>query len=515
MDKSHNIVRPIKLKISILVAIVLTMISIFSLGSSVWFFWCDFQNLEQSNAEQDRDRIRNIFFDQLESLHQFVHDWSSWDETYDFMEEYNGPFIKEYFTKSFFWNSNIDVVIFSTPQGRVIWGRDFNPQSGEFNEIKPALFQFLSHHKPFSKSGKYGLYVDEKDIFLASTRPIFTSSNKGARRGFLTMMRKVDADFMNSFNLEFSTDMIMEVYPKNSLNQAALKKSDGWGQVIEKDRRISFFNITSLNSDYVVSFKIFSQRDITKKAMQAFLWNGTAILIGIALLFLALLFALDKIVVLPLREMADKIIQIGKESNEAIRLDESRSDEIGLISFEVNRMQDRILELALNDHLTGLPNRRLFEDRMSSALERAKRESTQVALLFLDLNGFKQVNDSLGHQTGDDLLVRVARRLKSITRAADSLARLGGDEFGLIMELGPDEDLKTVEVVAEKIVQSLLKPFLIHHQEINISTSIGIAIYPDNTENAEMMIRYADIAMYVSKADDECHWCYFDASMDK
>ncbi|WP_420548405.1 diguanylate cyclase domain-containing protein [Curvivirga sp.] len=524
MTEQHEIKKPIKFKISILIAVMLLVVTSISAVSSYIFFWEEFQKLEQQDADLNRDRIRIGFFDKLETLHLSALHLSSANDTYSFVKGMfdwqRESYIKSYLTKATFWNNNIDVMIFMNLEEEAVWAKEFNSDTGMTHPVNEDILSFYKSFKPFSKAGKYGLYVKESRVFMASTRPIFRSNSLGERIGYLTVMRAVDTEFINAFNVEFGSKITVKVIPKNVPTLKNLKPKDGWGQFTETDERVSFFNISSLNSDYIVNINVYSEREITRKAQLAVLWNAAVILAGMALVFFGLLKSLDFIVVTRLKAMAKTILNIGQEENHRIRLNDDGQDEVSLIAHEVNKMQDRILELALNDHLTNLPNRRLFEDRMASALERGRRENTHVSLLFLDLNGFKTVNDTLGHQVGDELLVRVARRLKSITRATDSLARLGGDEFGLIMELNPDEDLQAIDAVCEKIVTTLERPFLIQDKPINISTSIGISIYPDHAEDATTMIRYADIAMYASKAmknskdPDNKPWRYFTSEME-
>lgn len=156
-----------------------------------------------------------------------------------------------------------------------------------------------------------------------------------------------------------------------------------------------------------------------------------------------------------------------------------------------------IEHLAYHDSLTGLPNRALFLDRLIVAMARANRYRNRMALLFFDLDRFKEINDSLGHTVGDQLLKAVSERIRGCTREADSLARFGGDEFTLLLDqLVTDDD---VSIVGSKIIDALKVPFRVSERELFISTSIGISIYPDDGSDADTLIRNADTAMYRAK----------------
>ena len=159
--------------------------------------------------------------------------------------------------------------------------------------------------------------------------------------------------------------------------------------------------------------------------------------------------------------------------------------------------QSALTQLANNDVLTGLPNRRLLEDRMVQALKEASRAHQMVAVLFLDLDFFKVVNDSHGHLIGDQLLKQTAKRLTALLRAEDTVARIGGDEF--VVLLPQVEDEAQVKVTVEKILAELSVPFKIADTVLQISASIGVALYPTHEENADNLIKCADRAVYSAK----------------
>ena len=166
---------------------------------------------------------------------------------------------------------------------------------------------------------------------------------------------------------------------------------------------------------------------------------------------------------------------------------------------EAARNYSKILEsLALNDPLTGLANRRLLADRMSMALIHARRNKSAMAVVYLDLDGFKQINDTLGHGAGDNLLKMVARRLVATVREEDTVARLGGDEF--IIALWHVSDADYAISVASRAIEAVSQPYDIGGNPVGITTSAGVSIYPDHGEDAETLIKSADLALYEAKA---------------
>lgn len=172
--------------------------------------------------------------------------------------------------------------------------------------------------------------------------------------------------------------------------------------------------------------------------------------------------------------------------------------------------EEKIWYNAHHDLLTGLPNRRLFLDRLEQEVKHAKRSGLPLAVLFMDLDGFKVVNDSLGHEVGDRLLSDVAKRLTDCVREDDTVARLGGDEFTVI--LTGTRQRKDVERVAHTIVDLLAMPFPIAQQLIQISVSIGITFYPQDASSPVALLEAADQAMYKAKKSGSNRMCFFDTS---
>lgn len=176
-------------------------------------------------------------------------------------------------------------------------------------------------------------------------------------------------------------------------------------------------------------------------------------------------------------------------------------------------VEDQLTNLALYDHLTKLPNRLLFEKTIAQTIARAKRSNKEMALMFLDLDHFKNINDTLGHDVGDMLLKGVAERLQGCIRKSDTVARLGGDEFAIVL----DEVMKAEDagLVAEKIITSLGPPFQLNGHEVFASTSIGIAIYPVSGSDSITLTKNADIAMYQAKQEGRNNYRFFTETMNE
>jgi diguanylate cyclase (GGDEF)-like protein/PAS domain S-box-containing protein len=173
--------------------------------------------------------------------------------------------------------------------------------------------------------------------------------------------------------------------------------------------------------------------------------------------------------------------------------------------------EQRILNLAHYDMLTKLPNRALLADRMKVAIKRAARQSTRLAILFVDLDRFKPINDSLGHDIGDSLLKAVAERMQASVRSVDTVSRVGGDEFVVLLsEIETSEDAARV---AEKLISGLSRPFCIEEHELLLTASVGICIYPDNGTEPGILLRNADASMYTAKEAGRNRYQFYSADM--
>jgi diguanylate cyclase (GGDEF)-like protein len=244
--------------------------------------------------------------------------------------------------------------------------------------------------------------------------------------------------------------------------------------------------------------------------------------------FTGLLMAGGGYVVWDLASAVSRTASLVANAQPAGDLSGPRHDEIGTLMVAFNRMMgtieqqadeinqfpkrlEQLTRQAFRDALTGLPNRALFMDRLSHGLTRARRRHEHVAVLFLDLDRFKVINDTLGHTVGDQLLVEVSNRLGSALRPGDTVARLGGDEFGLLLE--DVADAETAELVALRIEAELAKSLSFEGREVFVTASIGIALSSERLGTPEEVLRDADLAMYHAKAKGKARHEIFDGTM--
>ncbi|WP_057833059.1 bifunctional diguanylate cyclase/phosphodiesterase [Colwellia sp. TT2012] len=239
--------------------------------------------------------------------------------------------------------------------------------------------------------------------------------------------------------------------------------------------------------------------------------------------------------IVPMYQMVNQLQQSVPEGDHTHTelLDDSRQDEFGLLAYHFNQAkmaldrnnrdltlqinerkqaEQQLKHLALHDPLTGLPNRLLFQDRLQQAIALAKRHGHKFAVFFMDLDNFKIINDTMGHEVGDELLKEVALRLSETGRDMDTVARLGGDEFAFI--INKIDTIADAVNFAQRFNKLLKTPIEVNGNNINIGSSIGVTIYPDDADNSEELLRNADIAMYQAKDDGRNTTRFFTREMN-
>jgi diguanylate cyclase (GGDEF)-like protein len=197
----------------------------------------------------------------------------------------------------------------------------------------------------------------------------------------------------------------------------------------------------------------------------------------------------------------------------AFRVGGDRSDRVGILFKDVSerkKNEQELIAAALHDALTGLANRAMFRENLARALVRAARGKQALALMFIDLDGFKEVNDTLGHQVGDNLLRSVAKILVASLRSGDLVSRFGGDEFAVILENCRPDYLSTL---AEKLIQKLEIPIDLEGEIVEISASIGIVTYPESGTDEETLMQRADATMYAVKKDGKKGFRFWNSSI--
>ena len=265
-------------------------------------------------------------------------------------------------------------------------------------------------------------------------------------------------------------------------------------------------------------------KGLTEQLGLSFIITTAVLMISFMLAFI-LSNRLQDLVTVPVMNLVQTMKRVSREKNYSLRSQTAGQDEIGSLIDSFNEMlseiesreetlrerQEHLQRLAHFDNLTHLPNRSLYCDRLHQSILQAERAKKRIAVMFVDLDHFKDINDSAGHRIGDLLLVEVAGRLQKIIRASDTVARMGGDEFTILLPNVRDKE--NTGIVADKILKALSEPYRVDGNEFYITASVGITLYPDDGKTVDELLKNADTAMYKAKSDGKNMFQFYSQDM--
>jgi len=310
---------------------------------------------------------------------------------------------------------------------------------------------------------------------------------------------------------------------KNAFSRVQeINHSDAWRQDIKLFTQQITPLLNSINRDLTfIDDKVKQVYQETLRKQTSASTTQTTILFGIILLFIVyIVFSiklLQRFIIKPIATMAsalkDEAYHHGSfHSLHLTRTKETQDliDAFNEMSHQVFKRQDELEYQAMHDSLTGLPNRLMLHQRLDYHLLIACREKQKLSFMMLDLNRFKEINDTLGHHIGDNMLVQIGERISNKLRSVDTIARLGGDEFAILL---PNTSRDQARVAAENIHKCLEEPFIVNEYDLQISSSIGIAEFPADGKDSHELMQHADVAMYISKRE-KTQYHYYSATED-
>lgn len=388
-------------------------------------------------------------------------------------------------------------------------------ESGEYEPASDETYPLLLKTYTLWISGISQLRIYLSNRFASFSTGILVdqaNSLSGIHEKFESSIDRVEQLYLNEDSFVAST--VIENIKKNSsmwhgyfLQVRKMIEADDWrtDSHIMRSKIIPLVDKTVVLIQGIDNILLLEQGNISERLR---LSNDTLSTLIFAVIALFLLFIISIIVsmewmifkpinsvTLALRSKAFNI--------DLPQLEGARSHEVGSLieafqemDDEVTQRQNALEHQALHDHLTGLPNRFMIHQRIEYQLLSAERSDEQFTLLLMDLDHFKDINDTLGHSAGDMLLIEVSQRLTGLMRKSDTVARLGGDEFAVLL---PETDRKNSEKIADSIAESLGRPYMLNGQKVGVAISIGIVNYPDDGKDAMTLLQHADMAMYVAK----------------
>ncbi len=513
-------------------------------------------NLEAKNAREDALRVNQYLKSIVGDVHSQTIDWASWDDSCQYMLDKNSSFIDSNMDPSNFVGKRIDNVMMFGNDQKVVYelasGRTTSLPKIQSSIVQKLIFRSSeTASKAVSAKGLSGVILINGFPVAISARAITpTNRDLGKTQGTLVFLRYLDSAIIKDLRAISRQEVKLIGIGDLELVQQSLPKSSGELtpnypviRVINSEE-LSVFSVTD---DIFGKPAFILQTDIRRtislqgaEAIRVINYN----LLLIALAFGAVVvFVIEKFAISRVLSLSKQVEQI--ESTTLLSFVElPGKDELSFLANRINQMlmkmhdgsellraseanlrhQNENLERAvyertkdiehqsLHDKLTGLPNRALYMDRLTAAIRKTKRNKFGTAALFLDLDSFKLINDSLGHDKGDVLLKVVGQRLASALRPGDTVARMGGDEFTIILE--EVADIEGAEVVADRILASLKKPIMLGNMETFALASIGIAFSTDNEMSAEDLLKNADCAMYWAKANGKANFVTYDTTME-
>jgi diguanylate cyclase (GGDEF)-like protein len=397
---------------------------------------------------------------------------------------------------------------------------------------KPFLAHWLIPYKHifyYAKNISQGLitYHAANDELLVKSHQNISDKQNHQLMGHIEMSHYIGTSYFKAFSKDLNVNIFGSMDPfYQSTSHLLYKPKNHQVKVVHyNEKYVSSAKINTNNGAYYVVSALdesFLSQTLNENRKTFFF-----IIIGIGLVALIFLrFLLNRVFAVPLRSLMVQIHKIDRQDY-ADSVIVRTGDELEIISKNIVQLartiderersliksQQQLEDLSNTDLLTNLPNRRLFNAHLEHAFELARRNKGKIAVIFLDLDEFKEINDTLGHDIGDELLQKVALRLKASLRASDTLARIGGDEFNILIE-GVTEKVEIVQI-AQKIINVFRAPFICHENEIHTTASIGIAFFPEDGEDTVTLIKHADLAMYKSKNAGRNAYSFFSKDLSE
>lgn len=483
-----------------------------------------FSHLDTTRANLNLQLIRTAIEQQLSQLEGVTKDYAYWDEMIDFVKGSAPKLIDTNFSPQTFTNLKVNAILITDVNGKILFSKAMNwsnkmplAQSRDLLSEASPNGRLQKHNTPNSEI--IGLILLDGNPVLVASVPILNSNAEGDIYGTVIMTRNLDDTLIKAIYSSTKLTTTLKTIPNTDQQSPADKQlldylynNPTYVETRDNNTVIASALFSDISNKPTLIYSVDSPREIYAQIVAStgyLFWSSFAIFAILGLI--SLLF--DYLVIGRITKLTNQVHKVGTESSgifsrlpisgppdELANLTESMNNMLTRIEqgiAERKRAEDRIYLMAHYDQLTRLPNRVLFTKLIDQAITNAKANHSQFALLFMDLDRFKNVNDSIGHDAGDELLVIVADRLRSFIRGRAQISRLGGDEFVILL---PDLiHTSQAEEFAARLVTVLNRVCVIKGQEVNVSTSVGISIYPNDGENIDMLLRNADTAMYRAK----------------
>jgi diguanylate cyclase (GGDEF)-like protein len=547
-----------KLRNKILIAISLvwaTFLAVSYLGSRD-FLLNSFIQAEKQDTTEDLQRIDKVMDQLSQSLYTFTSDWSHWNDLYFYMQGSNPGFIANNFNLPAFLNYKINLLTYWSNRDKLVMGAAINTIQKKFTAYPAGLKHYIYSGSPLlnHNAGSHdirGFIALPDGIMMIASSKISDGNKTQPALGTMISGRFLSADMVQqvaemtklSLNLYSLAEIAKDPAFKKAFDTISQNQNGLLVKPINDETLEGFSVIRDINNAPIGMFRMTAPRSIYLIGLNSLhYYLGSFILLGV-IFSTFMLWMLRILIIRRLEKLNREVAQISSKRKLSRRIKIKGNDELSSLAKRINSMlstiqsthdqlelrvtertkelqntniqlqqeitdrqaienellmhKDHLLRLAHYDNLTSLPNRVFFNEILNKALSHALRYSKLIAVLFIDLDRFKAINDALGHSVGDEVLKVFAQRFSNSLRNGDVVARLGGDEF--IILLNDIEHIKFAGTVAEKLLHACTQPVILNDNEFFLTASIGISIYPDDGHTLEDLQRNADMAMYKAK----------------
>ncbi len=505
------------------IGVILVLVSV-CYGAASYFMhsktlYPAFVELEYEEGKKDTNRITDSINNEIKQLDTVCKDWAFWDDTYQFAADHNQEYVESNLPEITFSNNELNFLYYFNEQHELFWGKMFDLKEEQFVPAPHVLSAIFSDNtfpeKMYStRQGKdtdwviSGIINTEKHILLFSARPILDTAGEGQPRGIMVLGRFFDEDVMTAIeertHVQFKLiQASKKIKPrdKNFIPAVNIAPNSSFSITEQEDLNLSLSTkLFNTKKEKSLILQVNKKAKVIEKGRATIFTVMESVIISLFVLLFVTAMLLNKVVLEPVSKLTEHIKEIIGTGDLSKRIRSNRSDEIGHLTRqynhmleELNRQRNELEELAVTDGLTRLLNHRKVMEDLQREVERCSRYAPELAVMMLDLDFFKNINDTYGHKAGDEILITVAKTLRESVRETDIVGRYGGEEFLVIL---PNQDREGAAKVGENIrknVEKLTWPY----ENLNVTVSGGISLFPG--DNPDELLLQADKRLYKAK----------------
>ncbi|SDN86426.1 sensor domain-containing diguanylate cyclase [Alkalicoccus daliensis] len=447
--------------------------------------------LEENLMEEHIERVEYQVENELSNLTRFVRDYSVWDDTYSFVENENDAYLNSNFVEDTYAINDIEFVVILNNEGDILFAQEFNPETEELQMAADFWEDADGEVSLFFQENNSALLELESSPYLTASHRIYPSLEGEESNGTMIVGTPVDETFVAQASQAVQLPL--------ELREVSSAEGAYSFQEINEEWLRGYVNIPYTNSSNSIEFQFQVERELYEAGQHILTVLYSVYAVSSVLVVGGIIWFLNKLIFSRISKLAGDYDYIEKTNDLSRRKKVEIDDEIGIVEHGFNSMLDsiersqtEIRRLAYIDQMTGLSNRRHFTDEVEAWLA----EGAELSIFFLDIDRFKEVNDKYGHEAGDILLTEVAERLKRAAGKEAVIGRWGGDEFVISLR---EADIEEVEKTADKITAAVAEPVNADGTVLQVTTSVGISLYPQDGATFEVLIQNADKAMYHAK----------------